>query len=309
MRRLDLTIAGLICLAWLGGAGIARGAAEPAKPNYKVQPDAINAAGGASFSADYGHEGSVGGIIGSSTALGGEIRIGHGYIQQRRDATNLVVTAAPALVDEGATSQLTATAIMDDESLIPLRGADVKWSATSGPVVGVDNDGVVQVGFVYQISLATIQASFLTTSRLATVTVLNVGNDDFARYAGDGLNDAWQVLHFGEDNPSALASADPDGDGYSNAAEYVTGTDPADPNSHFRLRLLPFDTPGSPLRIGISPWRADRTYVVEKREQLDSGEFVPLTQSDVALDSFERIVTDLTATNRTSFYRVRIIKP
>ena len=47
MRRLHIMIAGLISLAWLGGAE-----AAAVKPNYEVQADAINAAGGASASAD-----------------------------------------------------------------------------------------------------------------------------------------------------------------------------------------------------------------------------------------------------------------
>ena len=67
------------------------------------------------------------------------------------------------------------------------------------------------------------------------MTVLNVSNDDFGGYASDGLPDDWQVQYFGENNPNAAPSADPDGDGQNNAYEYVVGTVPSNAASHFSL--------------------------------------------------------------------------
>jgi len=63
--------------------------------------------------------------------------------------------------------------------------------------------------------------------------VINVGNDDFGSYAGDGLDDAWQVSYFGSDNPNAAPGADPDGDFMSNRGEYIAGTIPTNATSHF----------------------------------------------------------------------------
>lgn len=55
----------------------------------------------------------------------------------------------------------------------------------------------------------------------------------------DGLPDDWQEAHWGykpEDWPSR--DSDSDGDGASNASEYLAGTDPTDPSSVFRTRLV-----------------------------------------------------------------------
>jgi DNA/RNA endonuclease G (NUC1)/PKD repeat protein len=47
---------------------------------------------------------------------------------------------------------------------------------------------------------------------------------------------SWLVQYFGSiDNPAAAPSADPDGDGMSNQDEFLTGTDPTDSRSAFRI--------------------------------------------------------------------------
>ena len=47
---------------------------------------------------------------------------------------------------------------------------------------------------------------------------------------------AWQIQYFGSTtNPAAAASADPDGDGQNNLAEFIAGTDPTNSASAFRI--------------------------------------------------------------------------
>ena len=73
----------LILLApWSGGTAVAW-AAAPVGPDYTVQADTISAGGGLSVSADYGQEGSLGGVGG--VADGMTARIEHGYINQLRN--------------------------------------------------------------------------------------------------------------------------------------------------------------------------------------------------------------------------------
>ncbi len=62
---------------------------------------------------------------------------------------------------------------------------------------------------------------------------------------GDDLPDRWEVDH-GLDPHNATAAdgatGDPDGDGYSNADEYATGTNPMNRDSHPYRVLLPLIT-------------------------------------------------------------------
>lgn len=50
---------------------------------------------------------------------------------------------------------------------------------------------------------------------------------------------AWQIQYFGStNNPAADPNADPDGDGMSNMAEFLTGTDPTNSASAFRITSI-----------------------------------------------------------------------
>jgi hypothetical protein len=66
-------------------------------------------------------------------------------------------------------------------------------------------------------------------------------NDDFD---GDCLSDAWENLYYRD--TSARPYDDDDGDGFSNLAEYLAGTNPLDPNSNpgnlgLMLRIVSFN--------------------------------------------------------------------
>jgi hypothetical protein len=71
-------------------------------------------------------------------------------------------------------------------------------------------------------------------SQLAYLAITGYDSD------GDGIPDSWMVLHFGHPTGQAFdqsrAQDDPDGDGMSNLKEYLSGTDPLDPNSCLRLQ-------------------------------------------------------------------------
>lgn len=56
----------------------------------------------------------------------------------------------------------------------------------------------------------------------------------------DGLDDSWELTHFG--NLSQTAAGDPDGDGLSNAVEQVLKTDPASADQPFQLELAPWNS-------------------------------------------------------------------
>lgn len=63
---------------------------------------------------------------------------------------------------------------------------------------------------------------------------------------GDGIPDSWMLQYFGHATglaiDNSLAEDDADGDGMTNLQEYRAGTDPLDPQSVLKLRVLGFDS-------------------------------------------------------------------
>ena len=86
----------------------------------------------------------------------------------------------------------------------------------SGPLSGVNASGLVTATNVYQDTPATVSGSSGGYNTTLGLLVLNTGIDDFALYAADGINDAWQVQYFGENNANAFPGIDADGDGQTN---------------------------------------------------------------------------------------------
>ncbi len=64
--------------------------------------------------------------------------------------------------------------------------------------------------------------------------------------------DAWRLENFGESwesNPASAGSADADGDGADNHAEFYLGTDPADPGSRLRITAAPLGSASATVTV------------------------------------------------------------
>ena len=82
---------------------------------------------------------------------------------------------------------------------------------------------------------------------------------------------SWQVQHFGSTtNPAAAATADPDGDGQNNLAEFLSGTDPT--NSSSVLRISSVTAQGSDVLV---TWTTAGGYtnVVQSTAGLPDGSY------------------------------------
>jgi len=273
--------------------------------NYSLTPLSLEA-GGSSTSANY--------TIDSSTSAGGAESSANytartGYAGSLFDTVALDLTASPLSLNEGGTRQLGASLVFDDSSLQPLDPSAVTWSVQSGPLASINSGGLASAGNVYQNTNAVAQGNYQTFADTLTLNVLNVGNDNFALYAGDGIADDWQVLYFGVNSPNAAPLLDPGNDGWINLLEYNAGLLPNDANSVFSFRME--GVPGQPAqrRIIFRPRLPGRTYTVFSSLTMQPGTWSPLAGATVSDNGDERTVTDPNAGTGRKFYRVEVQRP
>jgi hypothetical protein len=129
--------------------------------------------GGKATSANYSDEATVGDIVGVSTGPIAGLTLKSGFIGQLYEARSLAVSALPAAVVESGTTQLSAVATMDDDSLVRLGGSDAKWSVQAGPLAGITLSGLATAGEVFINAPATVRARWDGISGDLTLTVLN----------------------------------------------------------------------------------------------------------------------------------------
>ena len=296
-----------LILPLLFAAAAAASAGPRTSANYTILTDIADSGGTRTTSANYTNDGSAGAVVGLSTVASPAEVAKNGYIGQLYDVTGLTLNAASLNVNEGATDQLAAWQLLDDATLLAVPAASVAWSVVSGPLTGINSSGLATAGLVYQNTAATAQGSYLGTLGL---TVVNVNTDDFGAYAGDGIDDAWQVQYFGQPpNANAAPNADFDHTGQTNLFKYIAGLNPLD-GSRFTLTIAPVAGQPGQKALVFSPRLTDRTYTVTSRPALTTGSYVPLTNPSAPSDAGpQRTITDLSAGGAAKFYRVEITKP
>jgi Bacterial TSP3 repeat len=121
----------------------------------------------------------------------------------------------------------------------------------------------------------------------------------------DGIPLEWEQQYGMSDTNAADAALDSDGDGFSNRAEYLCGTNPNDRTSLLKVGEFNVQTvPGSLDRVFTISWAsvAEKLYVVER--STDSVTWTPVA-SGVTATAPVNTWRDEPRTATRAFYRVR----
>ena len=244
--------------------------------DYTVAADTTEAGGQRATSVSYTNHGSVGGIVGISTVAAPAETAKAGYMGQLYEVTGIELSAASLSVNETAPVQLSATQVLDDESILTVPATSVTWSVMAGPFSGINANGLATAGTVYGDTIATAQGMYAGDTDTLDFTVLDTIMDNFGSYASDGIDDDWQNDHFGLSNPLAAPLLDPDGDGDNNLYEYHARLLPNDPTSFLDITLTPAAAEGGAL-LTLSPGKAGVSYAVSYKDSLLDADWILLT--------------------------------
>lgn len=113
---------------------------------------------------------------------------------------------------------------------------------------------------------------------------------------------SWRSTYFGtaENSGNAADSADPDGDGWNNAREFVSGTDPNDRTSLLKVSEIKPVSNDTSLSF---PTVAGKTYRVERSDTLQDGTWITVSDDIAGTGGMLQIV-DSSVSQPKRFYRV-----
>ena len=226
-----------------------------------------------------------------------------GYIAQLTELVSLAVNAAPPSIPQGAATQLTGTATLDDGTTSSLAGSAITWNSIGYPFQTLSNVGLLTaVTNVYSNPAGSVSGSYLGATGFTSVTVTGP-------YAGSVIPDSWFVQYFGSaPNANAAPTADADHTGQNNLFKYIAGLNPLD-GSRFTLTIQNVSGQPSHKQLIFQPIVAGRTYTPQFVAGLANNPtwqtVLNTTQSD---NGSVRTVTDLAAT-APEFYKIQISFP
>ncbi len=118
---------------------------------------------------------------------------------------------------------------------------------------------------------------------------------------GGGVPDYWERLYGLNPASATDDTADPDHDGMNNRAEFITGGNPLVADT-FVLGLALQS--GGQLQLRYRA-RAGRTYILEQRAALDSGNWTEITRTTAAVDNSQAVFTQPTTATQ-KFFRITV---
>lgn len=102
---------------------------------------------------------------------------------------------------------------------------------------------------------------------------------------------------------------DADGSGQTNLFKYLTGLNPTDPSSRFRLSIQTAASQPGHAQLVLNPIATGRTSTVYYTNALTSGSWTALTGATRTDLGNQRTVIDPSSTSGRRFYRVLISMP
>jgi hypothetical protein len=228
MRKSLLQVA--LAIATIGGATMLL--AGTCSGGSSTVNDTTDSGGQRATSASYTMDGSIGGIGGISSAPADSTK--NGYIGQLTEVTNLFVIALPSSVNEGSSLQLSGLAGLDDATVLALAGSNIVWTTPGFPIASISPAGAATAAIVWSNTSGVVTGTYLGINGSGMMLVLDGNPDNFGTYAGDGIPDSWQVLHFGTNNPLGVASAT-NSTGMNNTYAYIADLNPTNPASVFEV--------------------------------------------------------------------------
>ena len=115
------------------------------------------------------------------------------------------------------------------------------------------------------------------------------------------MPDAYETAHNLDPDNGADAAADEDGDGVSNAQEYLAGTDPQDRQSCLKIDRVSLGPGGTQLEFGVS---SNKTYAVQYRERFGESAWLVLTNLPASTRNETAVIIDPEPFGQR-FYRLR----
>src|SRR5260370_37200029 len=100
----------------------------------------------------------MGGVSAPTTPL---FTAKHSYIGQLYDVTGVSLAANPLNVNEGTTSQLTGSAVLDDATFLPLAATALSWGIWEGPISSINPTGLATAAIVYHDTPAPVHGGYL----------------------------------------------------------------------------------------------------------------------------------------------------
>lgn len=146
---------------------------------------------------------------------------------------------------------------------------------------------------LYTVQLTNIAGAALTTTGVQLVVLADADHD--------GIPDDWETRYGLKPGDPADGVLDSDGDGMTNLAEYLAGTDPTDRSSYLKLDGIDADDSGVGLEFFA---RSNHTYSIQYRTALQETSWRTLTSVTARVTNRVERVVDPAVQIPQRYYRL-----